>query len=479
MSEKRKVLLVGAECAPFAKTGGLADVIGTLPGELKKQDIDARVMIPLHAKIKEKYRYELEHLCTFYVTLGWRTQFCGIETLTVDGVQYYFVDNEFYFGGPIYKGGDEEGEQYAFFTRAVLEALPLIDFIPDVIHVNDWHTAMIPMLLKTQYDGKLKDIKTVFTIHNIAYQGKFSFGFVKDLLGIPDWFLTSEYMEAYGCANFLKAGVVFADKVNTVSPSYAKELKFPYFSEGMDGILEARGEDFTGIINGINVVDFDPHTDKRIAKRYMQGSLYNKKHNKIALIDELGLEADEDTPVLSMISRLTEQKGIDLLIYAIDKIMSTGACLVVLGSGDKKYEDFFKNAEKKYPGKLSFTSKYDEDLSHRIYAGSDIFLMPSKFEPCGISQMLAMRYGTPPVVRETGGLRDTVIPYNSFTNEGTGFSFSNYNGDEMMTAIKYALEVFADKKAFRSLQKQAMNMDFSFAASASKYIELYESCFAK
>ncbi len=479
MSEKRKVLLVGAECAPFAKTGGLADVIGTLPAELKKQGVDARVMIPLHAKIKEKYRYELEHLCTFYVTLGWRTQFCGIETLTVDGVQYYFVDNEFYFGGPIYKGGDEEGEQYAFFTRVVLEALPLIDFIPDVIHVNDWHTAMIPMLLKTQYDGALKDIKTVFTIHNIAYQGKFSFGFVKDLLGIPDWFLTPEYMEAYGCANFLKAGVVFADKVNTVSPSYAKELKFPYFSEGMDGILEARGEDFTGIINGINVVDFDPHNDKRIAKKYMQGSLYNKKHNKLALINELGLEANEDTPVLSMISRLTEQKGIDLLILAIDKIMATGACLVVLGSGDKKYEDFFRNAENKYPGRLSFTSKYDEDLSHRIYAGSDIFLMPSKFEPCGISQMLAMRYGTPPVVRETGGLKDTVIPYNAFTNEGTGFSFSNYNGDEMMTAIKYALEVFADKKAFRSLQKQAMSMDFSFAASASKYIELYESCFAK
>lgn len=478
MNSARKVLLLGAECAPFAKTGGLADVIGTLPAQLKKQGIDARVMLPLHSKIKEKYRYILKHLCTFYVTLGWRTQFCGIETLTLNGVQYYFVDNEFYFGGPIYKGGNEEGEQYTFFSRAAIEALTLIDFIPDVIHVNDWHTAMVPMLLKTQYDAPLKDIKTILTIHNIAYQGKFSFDFVKDLLGVPDLFMTSQYIEAYGCANFLKAGIVFSDKINTVSPTYANELKYPYFSQGLDGILKERGDDFSGIINGINVEDFNPHTDKHIAKNFTGASLYNKKYNKLALIDELELNADENTPLISIVSRLTEQKGLDLIIYAIEQIIKKDLCLIVLGSGDEKYESFFRDAANRYKGRVSFSSKYDEELSHRIYAGSDLFLMPSKFEPCGISQMIAMRYGTLPIVRETGGLRDTVLPYNKYTSKGTGFSFTNYNAEDMLQAIYLALNTYADEKAFRLIQQQAMDMDFSFASSAKKYIELYDSCFA-
>lgn len=476
MTSPKKILLVGAECAPFAKTGGLADVIGTLPAQLKKLGADARVMMPLHRQIKEKYRYELYHICTFYVTLGWRTQFCGIETLTVNGIQYYFVDNEYYFGGPIYKGGEAEGEQYAFFSRAVLEALPLIDFMPDVIHANDWHTAMIPMLIKTQYSGDVGMISTLFTIHNIAYQGRFSPFFVKDLLGVPDSFITAQYMEAYGDANFLKAGIVFSDKVNTVSPSYAHELKYPYYSEGMDGVLNSRGGDFCGIINGIDTISFDPHTDKNIKNHYTSGSLYNKKQDKLALIEELSLNADEHTPVISMVTRLTEQKGIDLVMYALSGIMAQDICLVVLGSGDKKYEDFFFSAQAKYPGKIAYSNKYDEALSHRIYAGSDLFLMPSKFEPCGISQMIAMRYGTLPIVRETGGLKDTVKPYNEFEQSGTGFSFANYNADEMLGVIKLALSVYRDEKRFRGIQKQAMAEDFSFEASAKKYLELYKSC---
>ena len=469
----KKILMAGAECAPFAKTGGLADVIGTLPGELKKLGYDVRVIMPLHSQIKNKYRYELYHICTFFVTLGWRTQFCGIETLTLNGTQYYFVDNEFYFGGPIYKGGLEEGEQYAFFTRAVLEALPLIDFIPDVIHVNDWHTSMIPMLLKTQYYSSYSDIKTLLTIHNIAYQGKFDPMFVKDLLGVPDYYYTPEYMEAFGCANFLKAGIVFSDKVNTVSPTYAKELMYPYYSEGMDGVLASRGSDFSVILNGIDIEVFNPHTDPKIEKRYMSGSIYNKKNNKLALIQELNLDANIDTPIISVISRLTEQKGLDLIMYAIDSIMAKDVCLVVLGSGDKKYEDFFKHVANQYYRRAYIHTSYNDDLSHRIYAGSDLFLMPSKFEPCGISQMIAMRYGTLPIVRETGGLKDTVAPYNKFTGEGTGFSFTNYNADDMLCAIELAIETFRDPKAFRQIQKQAMAKDFSFAASAKKYAELY------
>ncbi len=482
MREVKSVLLVGAECAPFAKTGGLADVIGTLPSALKKRGIDARVIMPLHAKIKEKYRYELYHICSFYVSLGWRNQFVGVETLTYNGIQYYFIDNEYYFGGAIYKGGEAEGEQYAYFQRAVLEALSLIDFKPDIIHVNDWHTAVIPMLIKTQYSC-FNDVKTVFTIHNIAYQGRFSPFFVKDLLGISDYYLTSEFMEAYGDANFLKAGIVFSDKVNTVSPSYAKELMFPYYSEGMDGVLKKRGEDFCGIINGINVDVFNPKNDEAISYTYGAGTvseLSGKAKDKTALIKELCLNATAKTPVISLVSRLTEQKGIDLIMYALDGLMALGVCFVVLGSGEKRYEDFFRYAAAKYPGKVSFSGNYDENLSHRIYAGSDIYLMPSKFEPCGISQMIAMRYGTLPVVRETGGLRDTVTPYNEYTGEGTGFSFANYNADEMLNTVRIAVEVFNNNKpAFRKLVKNAMNEDFSFDASAKMYVDLYNKALNK
>lgn len=470
----KKILIAGAECAPFAKTGGLADVIGTLPKDLTELGLDVRVILPYHRVIKEKYADQIEHLTDFFITLGWRSQYAGVERLVHDGITYYLIDNEFYFGGPIYKGGEAEGEQYAFFTRAVLEAMERIGFIPDVIHCNDWHTAMIPMLIKTQYqETALKTVKTVFTIHNMMYQGKFPFGFVHDLLDIDPKYYASRYMEAYGSANFMKAALVFADKINTVSPSYAEEIKLTYYAYGMEGILNARGNDVIGILNGIDTREWDPATDKYTKHHFNANDRSGKFENKKALLDQLGMTVDPEVPMIGMVSRLTSQKGFDLVMRVFNEIMQENVSIVLLGSGDPAYESFFRGMEEAYKGRVCSYIGYDNALSHQIYSAADFFLMPSKFEPCGISQMISLRYGTLPIVRETGGLKDTVLPYNKFTKEGNGFTFANYNAHDMLEVIRYALTVFTDTEERNRLITTAMNEDNSFKLSAKKYYDMY------
>lgn len=472
----KKVLIVGAECAPFAKTGGLADVIGTLPRDLIDLGLDARVILPYHKIIKSKYGDQIRHLQDFSISLGWRTQYVGIETMEKNGVTYYFVDNEYYFGGPIYKGGEAEGEQYAYFSRAVLEGMLKIGFIPDILHCNDWHTAMIPMLLKTQYqESPLKGAKTLFTIHNMMYQGKFPFGFVRDLLDVDPKYYSSRYMEAYGCANFMKAALVFTDKINTVSPTYAEEIKLAYYAYGMEGILNARSNDVTGILNGIDVEEFNPQTDKYIRHHYSREDLSGKEACKQALMESMGLRYDPDVPLIGMVSRLTPQKGFDLVMRVFNEIMLEKVSIILLGTGDPAYESFFRGMEQAYKGRVCSYIGYDNALAHQIYAGSDLFLMPSKFEPCGISQMISLRYGTLPIVRETGGLKDTVQPYNKFTGEGNGFTFANYNAHDMLEVIRFALSVCGDANQKDLLIQRGMSEDNSFKASAKKYYDLYMS----
>jgi len=479
----KKILIAAAECVPFAKTGGLADVAGALAKHLPALDggeaYDARLIMPCHRVIKQRWGAKLEHLFSFSVQLGWSSQYVGIERYCADGATYYFVDNEFYFGDMIYRGGEGEGEQYAFFCRAVLEALPLLDFIPDIIHCNDWHTAMLPMLIKTQYaDSPIGGIKSLLTIHNIAYQGKFSYGFVRDLLGVEEKYYTPEFMESYGCANFLKAGCVFADRISTVSPSYAEEIRSIEYSEGLDGILNARAHELSGVLNGIDTEVFDPETDPSIPHHFTKDDLSGKDACKKALMSELGLEYDPDRPVICSISRLAEQKGVDLITAVMEGMVDLGATVIIVGSGAPEYENAMRYAESRYRGRVCAYIGYNEALAHRVYAGSDFLLMPSRFEPCGLSQMIAMRYGTLPIVRETGGLRDSVIPYNRYTGEGTGFSFAQYNATDLYYAVERAVTVYRDPAAMAKLVDSAMNEDFSFPRCAQAYSELYAQILA-
>ena len=474
-SELPKILLAAAECTPLSKTGGLADVVGTLPKSLKKLGFDARVITPYHRCIKDKYADRVEHMFDFYVNLGWRTQYCGIERLELDGVIIYLVDSEFYFGDKIYRGGMAEGEQYAFFTRAVLDAIPNLGFTPEIVHCNDWHTAMLPMLAKTQYKGAMQEsLRWLLTIHNIAYQGKFGFDYVQDLFGIEDKYYTPEFLELNGCADFLKAGCVFADRINTVSPTYAEEIKTAYFGEGLEGILRARSNELSGIINGIDTKTFNPLTDPALPARYHKGRLSSKKLCKLSLQSGFGLEQREEAPIFAMVTRMTEQKGFDLVERMLDELMQYNDMqFFMLGSGDEEYEQFMRQAEQRYKGRLCAYIGYNEELSHRVYAGADFLLMPSRFEPCGLSQMIAMRYGTLPIVRETGGLKDSVKPYNRFTGEGTGFSFADFNAHEMKDAIMLALDCYRKPEVMGSLVRQAMEADFSFDRSSEEYAKLY------
>ncbi len=468
-----RVLLTASECAPLAKTGGLADVVGTLPKYLNKLGMDARVMVPYHRVIKDKYGDRVEYLFSFYVSLGWRSKFVGVNRLMLDGVTIWLIENEEYFGGPIYMP-DREGEQYAFFTRAVLESLFRLDFIPDVIHCNDWHTGMLPLLLKTQYiDSPLGQTKTLLTIHNIAYQGLCKFDFVQDYLSIPDGCLG--LMERYGMAAFLKAGCVMADRVNTVSPSYAREICTWEYGEGLDPVLSLRG-DVTGIVNGIDKTVWRPGKDPRIPANFTASKLAGKAVCKAALMEETGLEPVPQRPLIGMVTRLVEQKGLELVMAVMDKLLWENDCaFILLGNGNRKYESWLRGLEERHPGRACAWIGYDDDLSHHIYAGCDFFLMPSRFEPCGISQLIAMAYGTLPIVRETGGLRDTVQPYNQYTGEGTGFSFSRMDGDDMADAVRRALGVYQDKKALAGLIKQAMAVDYSCDNWAFEYAQLYLS----
>ena len=474
-TELPRILLVSAECAPISKTGGLADVVGTLPKSLRELGIDARVITPYHRCVKDKYADRVEHMFHFYVNLGWRTQYCGIERLELDGVCIYLVDSEFYFGDKIYRGGQAEGEQYAFFTRAVLDAIPNLGFEPDVVHCNDWHAAMLPMLAKTQYSGAMQErLRWLLTIHNIAFQGKFGFDYVQDLLGVEDKYYTPEFMELNGCASFLKAGCVFADRINTVSPTYADEIKTSCFGEGLEGILTARSAQLSGIINGIDVKTFNPNTDPLIPSRYHKGRLGNKALCKLELQKSMGLEQRRDVPLFAMVTRMTEQKGFSLVERMIDELMQYNDMqFLLLGSGDKEFEDFMRAAEGRYKGRLCAYIGYNEELSHRVYAGADFLLMPSRFEPCGLSQMIAMRYGTLPIVRETGGLKDSVKPYNKYTGEGTGFSFKNFNAHEMKEVMLLAMDCYRDPEIMNSLIRQAMEADFSFKRSSEEYARLY------
>ena len=471
------VLFVSSECAPLAKTGGLADVVGTLPKSLMKLGMDARVITPYHHITKEKYADRVEHMFHFYVNLGWRHEYCGIEKLVLDGVTIYLVDSEAYYGDAIYRGGAAEIEQYAFFQRAVLDAIPSLDFVPEIVHCNDWQAGMIPMLARTQYRGGMQEgLKYLLSIHNIAYQGKWGFDFVEDLLSVDKAYFTPEYIELNKDANFLKAGCVFSDRLSTVSPNYANEIKTPYFGEGLEGILNARSGQMTGILNGIDTDVFNPETDAKIAKTYSAKSMKGKAKCKEALQRKLGLDVNPGVPVIGMVTRMTEQKGFDLVMAILDDLMMyEDVQFALLGTGDFKYEQFMREAEQRYRGRLCAYIGYDEELSHMVYAGSDFFLMPSRFEPCGLSQMIAMRYGCLPIVRETGGLKDSVIPYNCQTGEGDGFSFANFDAWEMRATIHYALECYKDAKVMSGLILNAMHEDFSFERSAKEYVKMYIS----
>ena len=471
-----KVLLAAAECSPLSKTGGLADVAGALPKSLNALGFDARVITPYHRCVKEKYADKVEHMAEFYISLGWRRQYVGLEKLVLGGLTIYLIDSEYYFGDKIYRGGLAEGEQYAYFQRAVLEAIPYLDFVPEVLHCNDWHTAFLPFLIKTQYYDRMQaNLKTVFSIHNIAFQGQFGFDFVADFLGVDSYWYNHFCIEHHGCVNFMKSACVYADKINTVSPSYAEEIKTPEFGEGMQEPLIYRGGDLSGIINGLDIEVFDPETDPDIPFNYSLEDLRGKASCKLALIEELGLEIEHDTPIVAMVTRMTSQKGFDIVLEAIDGIVASGAAFVLLGSGDARYEKAMRECENRHRGKVCAYIGYSEALSHRIYAGADFLLMPSAFEPCGLSQMIAMRYGTLPIVHEVGGLRDTVQGYNEFTGEGNGFSFAEYSGGMLYEAVRYALEVYADHDKFENLRSNAMSTDFGFGPSAIEYGKLFVS----
>ena len=474
-----KILFAASECVPFIKTGGLADVVGALAPVLARKGHDVRVILPLYTAIPEKYVNAMHHVTDFEVELGWRKQYCGIEALEQDGVTFYFVDNKYYFGRSyIYGLGGDEYERFGFFCRGVLNALPLIGFIPDILHANDWQTGMIPALLKIQYAHlpEYSKIKTVYTIHNLQYQGVFGIDQFKDVFGLGDSIFTADKIEHFGTANCMKAGIVYADEITTVSPSYAEEIQTAYYGERLDGLLRAKRNHLSGVLNGIDVDDYNPATDKQIAFNYSLEDMSGKAADKKALQEQLGLEVRPDVPLIGMVGRLSNQKGLDLVDYIIGELMEEDIQLVVLGMGDAKYFNLFSWAEQQYAGRVAARFQMDIQLSHRIYAGADLFLMPSQFEPCGLSQMIALRYGTIPVVRETGGLRDTVLSYNEANGAGNGFSFFNYNAHDMLYTIRRAIWFYQNRPdVWQTLQTRGMEGDYSWTNSAETYLSLYQS----
>jgi starch synthase len=478
-SKKMQIVFASAECAPFVKTGGLGDVAGSLPAALVRAGAEVIVMVPKYATIKDEYKAQMEHFSDFYVSLGWRNEYCGLEKLEHDGVTYMFIDNERYFARDYPYGFFDDGERFAFFSKAITESLQHLPagFECDILHCNDWQTALAPVFLREFYQGlPLYDrVKTVFTIHNVAFQGQFSDTVMEDILGVAHIPAAASQLRCDACSiNYMLGALRYADAITTVSPTYANEIQTPEFGEGLDGVLRERSYALQGILNGIDVAGFDPATDKRIAANYTVEDRSGKAVCKAKLQEELGLEVRDDRPLMVMVTRLTRQKGLDLVMYALDRILAGGVQVAVLGTGDRDYEDGLRYFQDKYPGTMAARIEFDPALSQRMYAAADMFLMPSKFEPCGLSQIIAMRYGTLPIVRETGGLKDTVIPYNEFTGEGTGFSFSNFNGDEMGDAVFRAARLFWDNRdAWNQLVTQAMSQDFSWTRSADKYLDLY------
>lgn len=478
-SKKMQIVFASAECAPFVKTGGLGDVAGSLPAALVRAGAEVIVMVPKYATIKDEYKAQMEHFADFYVSLGWRNEYCGLEKLEHDGVTYMFIDNERYFARDYPYGFFDDGERFAFFSKAITESLQHLPagFECDILHCNDWQTALAPVFLREFYQGlPLYDrVKTVFSIHNVAFQGQFSDTVMEDILGVAHIPAAASQLRCDACSiNYMLGALRYADAITTVSPTYANEIQTPEFGEGLDGVLRERSYALQGILNGIDVAGFDPATDKRIAANYTVDDRSGKAVCKAKLQEELGLEVRDDRPLMVMVTRLTRQKGMDLVMYALDRILAGGVQVAVLGTGDRDYEDGLRYFQDKYPGTMAARIEFDPALSQRMYAAADMFLMPSKFEPCGLSQIIAMRYGTLPIVRETGGLKDTVIPYNEFTGEGTGFSFSNFNGDEMGDAVFRAARLFWDNRdAWNQLVTQAMSQDFSWTRSADKYLDLY------
>ncbi|MBP1756222.1 MAG: glycogen synthase [Firmicutes bacterium] len=498
----KKILMVASEASPFAKTGGLADVIGGLPPALAKRGADVRVIMPKYefaGKSKKLVKDEstglweeseekktltdilsennitIEHLCHFYVNLGWRTLYCGIEQTVYRGITYYFIDNEFYFKRDNCYGYGDDAERFAFFCRAVLEAIPHLSFTPDIIHCHDWQAGMVPVLLEAQYRGldRYCDIRTMFTIHNLKFQGVYGISEMKDWFGLGDEYFTNDKLEFYGAGSFMKGALVYTNLITTVSDTYAEEIKYPYYGERLEGLLKARERDLSGIVNGIDYEQFNPKTDIFLYKNYTKSTLKDKLVNKAELQKSLGLSVNEDVPMIGLVSRLTDQKGLALIECVFDEIMQEDVQFVILGNGDKKYEELFKNAVHRYPGKVSVKIAYSDPRAQRIYAASDFFLMPSLFEPCGLGQLISMRYGTLPIVRETGGLKDTVNSYNEASGEGNGFSFTNYNAHDMLYTIQRALAIYKKKTLRTKLVKAAMSCDNSWDIPSGKYMELY------
>lgn len=474
----KKVLFVASEGVPFIKTGGLADVVGSLPKYLNKEEFDVRVILPKYLCMREDLKERLNYVSHFYMDLGWRSQYVGILETVYDGIQFYFIDNEYYFAGmKPYGNIYEDIEKFAFFSKAALSALPVIGFQPDIVHCHDWQTGLIPVFLKDKFrEGEFfANMKSIMTIHNLKFQGVWDMNTVKNITGLPDYYFTPDKLEAYGDANYLKGGLVYADALTTVSPTYAEEIKTPFYGENLDGLMKARAHDLRGIVNGIDFEEYNPETDTMITANYNARNFRKEKiKNKIALQKELGLAQNEKTFMIGIVSRLTDQKGFDLINYMMEEMCQQDWQIVVLGTGEERYENMFRHFAWKYPDKVSANIFYSEAMSHKVYASCDAFLMPSLFEPCGLSQLMSLRYGTLPIVRETGGLKDTVEPYNEYEGTGTGFSFKNYNAHEMYNTIRYAHSVYVDKKReWNKLIDRAMAADFSWKASADQYAELY------
>lgn len=474
-----KVLIAASECVPFIKTGGLADVVGSLPKYMDKRYYDVRVILPLYQCMKQEYRQLLEYKDNFYMELGWRSQYVGVFECEYEGIKFYFIDNEYYFSGPTpyTTDGKWDVERFIYFSRAVLSALPVIEFQPDIVHCNDWQTGLIPVYLKDRFhEGDFyKDIKSIMTIHNLKFQGVWDVKSIVDFSGLPMYYFTPDKLEAYQDGNCLKGGMVYADAITTVSKTYAEEIKTAFFGEGMDGLLRARSESLRGIVNGIDYNEYNPKTDKFLTRNYDSKNFRKEKvKNKRALQADFHLKKDDKTMLIGIVSRLTSQKGFDLVDYIMDELCQDSVQIIVLGTGEEKYENMFRHFEWKYYDKVSAQIYYSEEVSHRIYASCDAFLMPSLFEPCGLSQLMALRYGTVPIVRETGGLKDTVEAYNEFNGTGTGFSFSNYNAHEMLATIRYAERIFYDKKReWNKIIDRGMAMDYSWSTSANQYAEMY------
>lgn len=475
----KNILFVASECVPFIKTGGLADVVGSLPKYFPKEYFDVRVVIPKYAGIKEQFKNQMRYVTNFYMDLNWRQQYVGIFEMEYEGIKFYFIDNEEHFGGSTpYAGMPWDLEKFAYFSKAALSILPTIGFRPDLIHCHDWQTGLVPVYLheRFQADEFYQGIKTVMTIHNLKFQGVWDVKTIQHFSELPDYYFTPDKLEAYKDGNMLKGGIVYADAITTVSNTYAEEIKTPFYGEGLDGLMRARSNSLRGILNGIDYDEFNPETDKRIVQNYNAKTFRREKSkNKKALQAELGLAQDEKKFMIGIVSRLTDQKGLDLVQCVMDEICTEDVQLVVLGTGDERYENMFRHYDWKYNDRVSANIYYSEDMSHKVYAACDAFLMPSLFEPCGLSQLMALRYGTVPIVRETGGLKDTVWPYNEYDGTGTGFSFANYNAHEMLDCIRYAKYIYYNKKReWNKIVDRGMAADFSWQTSAGKYQELYD-----